>query len=77
MDVIVSIVNRTKKRLKTDACLAVAGKWMCLVSAGVLLLSIADRFVESPLLSLQLTVCMLIGALVAVAIAAWTYYALL
>lgn len=71
MDVIVSIVNRTKKRLKTDACLAVAGKWMCLVSAGVLLLSIADRFVESPLLSLQLTACMLIGALVAVAIAAW------
>ena len=71
MDVISSIVNRTKQRLKTDACLSIACRWMCFASLGVLFVSVIDRFFAVPLLSLQLTAYVLLGALVVVFIAAW------
>ena len=71
MDVISNIVSRTKKRLKTDTCLSVACKWLCIASIGVLLISVADRFIAVPLLTLQLTAYVLLGALVAVSITAW------
>ena len=71
MDVISNIVNRTKQRLKTDACLHIACKWMCIASVGVLFISVADRFVAMPLLSLQLVAYILLGALIGVTLTAW------
>ena len=71
MDVISKIVNRTKQRLKTDACLKIACKWLCIASIGVLLISVSDRFIAVPLLSVQLTAYVLLGALVAFSVTAW------
>ncbi len=71
MDVISNIVKQTEQRLKADACLKIACRWMCIVSIAVLIISVIDRFITAPLLSFELTVYILLGALVATTLAAW------
>ncbi len=71
MDVILNLVQHSKRRLKTQACLHRVCHWMCLACIGILLIVIADRFLPIPLIGWYLATCVILGALALTSIIAW------